>query len=240
MAGLPAGRVRSDELRELAAGGDDEASRQLASWLSDRAYPRGVADPAKFEETIDVIRPVADAGDDVADLWLARWLADCDRIEELRERAGAGSDHASRELARLLADHDLLNELRTRASASDEHHALGEPARRLIERDLDGELRELLEAADADKRQLILDAVDGASSAWPNAVRVLAGFGHRASQHHLVLRQRPAIRLPAMSLLWALALPAARPFRAPSRPDLSAASGAVFARRPSLHTSRTK
>ena len=37
-----------DELRGLAAGGDDEASRQLASWLSDRAYPRGVADPANF------------------------------------------------------------------------------------------------------------------------------------------------------------------------------------------------
>jgi hypothetical protein len=180
-----AGSDQVDELRGLAAAGDDEASRQLASWLSDRAYPRGVADPAKFDEAIDVIRPVADAGDDVADLWLARWLADCDRIEELRERAGVGSDHASRELARLLADHDLLDELRTRASASDEHYALRELARRLIERDMHRELRELLMTSDADQRQLILGAVSGASSAWPNAVRVLADFGHRASQHHL-------------------------------------------------------
>ena len=83
--------------------------------------------------------------------------------------------------------------------------------------------------SDADQRQLILGAVSGASSAWPNAVRVLADFGHRASQHHLVLRQRPDVRLPVMSLLWAFALPASRSFRAPSRPTLSAASGALFA-----------
>ena len=70
---------QADELRRLAAAGDDHARRQLASWLSDRAG---------LEEAIEVIRPLADAGDDVAELWLARWLADCDRIEELRERAG--------------------------------------------------------------------------------------------------------------------------------------------------------
>ena len=105
---------QADELRRLAAAGDDHARRQLASWLSDRAG---------LEEAIEVIRPLADAGDDVAELWLARWLADCDRIEELRERAGTGY-HASRELARLLADHDLLDELRDRVSAGGPHYAL--------------------------------------------------------------------------------------------------------------------
>jgi diadenosine tetraphosphatase ApaH/serine/threonine PP2A family protein phosphatase len=177
-----------DELRRLAAAGDEEASRQLAGWLSDRAYPRGMADPAKLEEAIEVIRPVADAGDDVADRWLARWLADCDRLDQLRERAAADSDHASRELARLLADHDLLDELRARAAATDDPYALRELARRLIERDLATDLRHLLETADPDNRQLILDSVAGASSAWPNAVRVLAAFGHRPSQMHLTTR----------------------------------------------------
>jgi hypothetical protein len=113
------------------------------------------------------------------------WLADCDRLDELRERAGTGGYHASRELARLLADHDLLDELRDRISASGGHYALRELARRLIERDMHQELRELIEAADADTRQLILDAAGGASSAWPNALRVLADFGHKASRMHL-------------------------------------------------------
>jgi hypothetical protein len=115
----------------------------------------------------------------------ASWLADCDRLDELRERAGTGGYHASRELARLLADHDLLDELRDRISASGGHYALRELARRLIERDMHQELRELIEAADADTRQLILDAAGGASSAWPNALRVLADFGHKASRMHL-------------------------------------------------------
>jgi hypothetical protein len=168
---------RADELRGLAAAGDDHARRQLASWLSDRAG---------LEEAIEVIRPLADAGDDVAELWLARWLADCDRLDELRERAGTGGYHASRELARLLADHDLLDELRDRISADGGHYALRELARRLIERDMSKELRELVEAADADTRQLILDAAGGASSAaWMNALRVLVDFGHKASQRHL-------------------------------------------------------
>jgi hypothetical protein len=167
---------RADELRGLAAAGDDHARRQLASWLSDRAG---------LEEAIEVIRPLADAGDDVAELWLARWLADCDRLDELRERAGTGGYHASRELARLLADHDLLDELRDRVSADGGHYALRELARRLIERDMSKELRELVEAADADTRQLILDAAGGASSEWMNSLRVLADFGHKASLMHL-------------------------------------------------------
>ena len=179
---------QADELRGLAGAGDDHARRQLASWLSDRAYPASVADPAKLGEAIDVIRPLADAGDDVAALWLARWLAECDRIEELRECAGAGGHHAARELARLLADHDLLDELRERVAGSGDHYALHELARRLIERDLGPELRELLGSADADTRQLILDSIAGASSAWPNAVTVLADFGHRASRRHLARR----------------------------------------------------
>ena len=177
---------RADELRGLAAAGDDHAGRQLASWLSDRAFSGGLADRAGLEEAIEVIRPLADAGDDVAELWLARWLADCDRLDELRERAGTGGYHASRELARLLADHDLLDELRDRVSADGGHYALHELARRLIERDMSKELRELVEAADADTRQLILDAAGGASSAaWMNALRVLADFGHKASRRHL-------------------------------------------------------
>jgi hypothetical protein len=178
-----------DELRQLAAAGDDEASRQLASWLSDRAFRGGVADPAKLQEAMEVIRPLADNGDDDAELWLTRWLADCDRLEELRQRAGTGSDHASRELDRLLADHDLIDELRDRASIGSDRYALRELTRRLIETDRSRELRELLEGADADTRQQILDAAGGASSASINAVRVLADYGHRASCHHLARTQ---------------------------------------------------
>jgi hypothetical protein len=106
----------------------------------------------------------------------------------LRERAEASGQHAKRELARLLADHDLLDELRNRVSDGGDQYALHELARRLIERDMDTELRELLESADADERQLILDSIGGASAAWPNAVRVLADFGHRASRRHLARR----------------------------------------------------
>jgi hypothetical protein len=174
-----------DELRGLARAGDDHASRQLAGWLSDRAFRGGVSDSAKLREAIEVIRPLADNGDDDAELWLTRWLADCDRLEELRERAGVGSDRASRELARLLADHDLLDELRDRVSATGDDYALRELARRLIENDMDTDLRELLETADADTRQQILDTAAGASSEWINAVRVLADFGHKASRRCL-------------------------------------------------------
>jgi Spy/CpxP family protein refolding chaperone len=87
--------------------------------------------------------------------------------------------------ARWLADHDLLDELRDRISAGGGYHALRELARRLIERDMSQELRELIEAADADTRQVILDAEVGASSAWMNATRVLADFGHKASRRYL-------------------------------------------------------
>ena len=83
------------------------------------------------------------------------------------------------------AGYDLLEELRDRVSASGGDYALRELTRRLIERDLHEELRELLVAADADTRQLILDTAGGASSAWMNAVRVLADFGHKASLVHL-------------------------------------------------------
>ena len=67
-----------DELRRLAATGDDHARRQLASWLAERAFPYDGPDQAKLDEAITVIRPLADTGDDVAELWLARWLADSD------------------------------------------------------------------------------------------------------------------------------------------------------------------
>jgi hypothetical protein len=80
---------QADELRKLAAAGDDHAKRQLASWLSDRAFPGAEPDPAVLGEAIELIRPLADAGDDVAELWLVRWLADRDMHEELRERVEA-------------------------------------------------------------------------------------------------------------------------------------------------------
>ena len=94
---------QAGELRDRAAGGDEHARRQLASWLADRA---------RTEEAIEVIRPLADAGDDVAGLWLARWLADLDQVEELRQRAASGSYHAVHELAEWLAWRERLDELR--------------------------------------------------------------------------------------------------------------------------------
>ena len=129
-----------DELRRLAAAGDDHARRQLASWLSDRSFPGGPDGLAKLEEAIEVIRPLAAAGDDLAELWLARWLAECDRLDELRERAGTGGYHASHELAdfghkasrrylaRTLAREGRLEELRQRAEHGDEYarHLLDE------------------------------------------------------------------------------------------------------------------
>jgi len=69
-----------------------------------------------------------------------------------------------------------------------DQYALRELARRLIERDMATELRELFESADADQRQLILDSTVGASSAWPHAVSVLADFGHRGSRRLLARR----------------------------------------------------
>jgi hypothetical protein len=101
---------QEDELRELAAAGDDHARRQLASWLADRA---------RTAEAIEVIRPLADAGDDVAELWLARWLADHDHLGELRQRITNGSYYAGPELARRLAQRNRPGELRKLALAAD-------------------------------------------------------------------------------------------------------------------------
>jgi hypothetical protein len=166
---------QEDELRELAAAGDDHARRQLASWLEDRA---------RTDEAIDVIRPLADAGDDVAELWLARWLADHDHLGELRERADSGSYHAARKLPRLLAKNDQLDELRERAGRGD-YHAWCVLIWMLADRDLHEELRERVEAADAGTRQLMFDVIGG-SPAGPNSLRVLADLGHKASRRHLV------------------------------------------------------
>jgi hypothetical protein len=104
-----------DELRRLAAAGDDHARRQLASWLADRAW----FDQATMQEAIAVIRPLADAGDDVAELWLARWLADFDLLDELRHWAAAGGYHALRELVRRLAEQNRPSEVRELAMAAD-------------------------------------------------------------------------------------------------------------------------
>jgi hypothetical protein len=101
-----------DELRELAAAGDDHARRQLASWLAERGALSGwrSSDRAMLEEAIEIIRPLADTGDDIAELCLARWLADRDDLAELRRRAEAGSYHAGRLLARCLAERDMHEE----------------------------------------------------------------------------------------------------------------------------------
>jgi hypothetical protein len=177
-----------DELGELAAAGDDHARRQLASWLSDRAFSgQGVSDRARVEEAIAVIRPLADAGDDVAELWLARWLADCDHLDELRHRADRGSYHAGRQLARRLADRDLLDELRQRAD-SGSYHAWRELIKRLAERDMHEELRELTEAADADRRQLFFDAAGETGSAGMEVLRLLADLGDKTSRMRLARR----------------------------------------------------
>lgn len=175
---------QDDELRKLAAAGDDHARRRLARWLSDRAFTgQGLPDRAVLEEAIEVIGPLAEAGDDVAELWLARWLADCDRLAELRERADSGSYHASRKLARRLADQDMLDELRARAERGD-YHARCALITTLAERDMREELRERIEAADTDTRQLIFEVVGG-SSAGMNVRRAFADLGHEASQAHL-------------------------------------------------------
>jgi hypothetical protein len=172
-----------DELRELAVAGDDHARRQLASWLSERAFPYAGPDRAKLGEAIEAIRPLADAGDDVAELWLVRWLADSDRLDELRERADRGSYHAGRLLAHCLAGRDLLDELRQRADRGS-YHAWRELVKRLADRDMHEELRELITSADADTRLLIFDAVGG-SPPGMKALRVLADAGHKASRTHL-------------------------------------------------------
>jgi hypothetical protein len=179
-------RDEVDELRTLAAAGDQHARMQLADWLSERAYAWLGPDLGRLGEAIELIGPLADAGDDVAEMRLASWLADCGRVSELRGRADAGSDHAGRELARALADQDLLDELRDRASRGDQH-AFTALISALADRDLHEELRERLEASDHRTRQLIFDAVGG-SPAGMNAVRVLADAGHRPSRFALVRR----------------------------------------------------
>jgi len=139
---------QADELRALAAAGDDHARRHLASWLSDRA---------KTDEAIEVIRPLADAGDDVAELWLARWLADGDHLDELGQRVAAGG-----------------------------YHALQELARRLAERNMAGELRDLAVAADPGDRPLILRAARDAYSPGMDVTRVCADLGDEIARHGLI------------------------------------------------------
>ena len=205
-----------DELRKLAAAGHDHARRQLASWLSERAFPYERPDRAKLGEAFDAIRPLADAGDEVAELWLVRWLADSHRLDELRQRADRGSYHAGRLLARCLAGHDMLDELRQRAnrgsyhasrqldarlaghdrydelreraSASGGDHALSELARRLAERDMHRELRELAVSADPDRRQLILEAAGAGLTCGMDVLRVLADLGDRRGRFGLARR----------------------------------------------------
>lgn len=156
-----------DELRELAAAGDDHARRQLADWLADRA---------KTDEAIEVIRPLADVSDDVAELQLARWLADRDHGDELRERADHGEYHARWELAGWLADRDALSELRQRADSGD-YPALCALVRRLAARDMGQEFRQLAASADVDRRLLIFDLAKQAGSSGTEVLRARIDLG---------------------------------------------------------------
>lgn len=175
---------RVDELRQLAAAGDQHARRQLASWLSDRAWGGTSPDQDKMAEAIEVIRPVADAGDDVAELWLVRWLVDCDRVEELRQRADGGGYYAVRELPRLLAEHDMVDELRQRADRGDDH-ALYALASRLAALNMCEELRELIDAADADRQPMILQAA-GSGASGIDVLRMVADLGNNSARRWLV------------------------------------------------------
>jgi hypothetical protein len=176
------------ELRQLAAAGDQHARRQLASWLSDRAWCGGPwPDQGKMAEAIEVIRPVADAGDDVAEMWLARWLADCDRLDELRQRADSGGYYAVRELARRLGEHDMLDELRERSGRGDDH-ALGELARRLAALNMREQLRELVDAADADRQPMIVQSAGSAAAAGIDVLRMVADLGDNNARRRLVRR----------------------------------------------------
>lgn len=116
-----------------------------------------LSDRARTEEAIEVIRPLADAGDDVAELWLARWLADGDHLDELRQRAAAGG-----------------------------YHALQELSRRLAERNMVGELRDLAVAADPGDRLLILRAARDAYSPGMDVTRVCADLGDETARHGLI------------------------------------------------------
>lgn len=145
-----------DELRKLAAAGDQHARRQLASWLSDRAWCGSLSDQAKLAEAIEVIRPVADAGDERARRELASWLAACDCLDELRQRADRGDTHALRQLAGRLADHDMTEEL-----------------------------LELVATADVDRRQVIAEAIVTASPAGMNALRAVADLGDPSARRRL-------------------------------------------------------
>ena len=177
---------RVDELRQLAAAGDQHARRQLASWLSDRAWCVSRPDQDKMAEAIEVIRPVADVGDEVAELWLVRWLIDGDRLDELRQRADGGSYYAVRELPRLLAKHDMLEELRQRADRGDDH-ALYALADRLAHLNKREELRELIDAADADRQPTILQAAGSAASGI-EVLKMVADLGDNGARRWLVRR----------------------------------------------------
>jgi hypothetical protein len=118
-----------------------------------------LCDRARTEEAIAVIRPLADAGDEVADLWLARWLADSDHLGELRQRAASGGDHA-----------------------------LDELARRLAERNMHDELRELATAAEGDRRWLILHAAGRTGLAGTEVLRVRVDLGDDSARWRLAHR----------------------------------------------------
>ena len=109
-------------------------------------------------------------------MWLARWLADQDNSDELRQRADRGEYHAQRELTGWLAGHDMLGELRQRAERGD-YPALRALVMRLAHRDMDNELRELGQAADTDRRLLILDWVREAGTSGAEVPRARVDLG---------------------------------------------------------------
>jgi hypothetical protein len=88
--------------------------------------------------------------------WPGGW-GDCDKLDELRQRAASGG-----------------------------HHALLELARRLAERNMPGELRDLAIAADRQTQPLILRTARNAYSPGTDVLRVCADLEDEEARHGLI------------------------------------------------------
>jgi predicted negative regulator of RcsB-dependent stress response len=102
---------RVDELRELAAAGDDYAAARLADVLREQGR-------------VDELRELVAAGDDYAAGWLADVLREQGRVDELRELVAAGNTSAAGWLVEVLAEQGGVDELGERAAAGDGYAAL--------------------------------------------------------------------------------------------------------------------
>src|SRR6266568_1029732 len=102
-----------------------------------------------------------------------------------RSPADQASDAARWWRAYDLAKNDQADELRALAAAGG-YHALQELARRLAERNMAGELRDLAVAADPGDRPLILRAARDAYSPGMDVTRVCADLGDEIARHGLI------------------------------------------------------